>query len=392
MVPFDSREMIHSNSDDYHDQYFVGVKSMIAFFEALCRLFDEPRHHIGFTESLPYQDKRRHLLFIIGMLCLKIGYCKKARSFFNDAVQLGHKKNKFDWAFTVSQIAVECEACVRKPMDNKQFPQGTLKPKKRKNPLRTQLVSNFLDVLDLPKAVSIAREPNKVTPLPQETGSRIRTWLWAMTLMVITGFLVSSYMIYNHEKYSPTTISLVTSISWIIAFIAAPASLLGGGALGKMSGKLFPHILYPKNLAAITITVVSFSFSNDLITLLIFKNKLPLLIILGAISLILPVFYLNSRFERFVWSGKTRLTRIFDFLNISFLEASTLSALCMSLYGPTFDNIPSKFIFKIHNLDWLYISPLFMLLATLAAVLFGTVVKNMFTPLRFEFQEKNGNK
>jgi hypothetical protein len=390
------------NTDD-RSQIWISLNSMISFFEALCKLFDTPKHHINALEE--FQAKKKHILFITGMLCLKANHCEKAKKFFSEAILLAHKENKFPWAFSIAQIASLCESCPHSA--NKKEEEGEKGDKggrtevredfkatkdkaqaskdkvpNKENPFRTQLASYFLDVLDLPKAIAITRSPGKPGIKLHKYNNTIRFWLLTMVTLVVSGLVFSSVLIYYNANIS-SDISIVPWIyvsTWIIALIGAPVSLLVG-AVRKGCGNLFPQVLFPKYLSVITLTVITFSFSGKLVVYLSSQMRVPIIIVLCLICILGPAFYLGGKFKIIIKDTKERCQRIRNFLFVSFLEACTLSAVCMFLYGHTFENQDPKFIHQLFQSDLFYFSPIFILLASLVAVLLGIVFKDMLNPV-----------
>jgi hypothetical protein len=395
---------LDAEADRY--QYWVGVNSMISFFEALCTLYDSPRHHVSLLREKAkrnnrdetYQELKKRLLFITGLLCLKVNYCEKARKYLGEAILLAHKENTFDWAFSVAQIASLCESCTHSANKNEEKKEKgdkdghaevkednhTTKDKSsgKDNSFRTRLASYFLEVLDLPKAIAITRSPGKSKIKLHKYNNTIRIWLLTVVILVVSGLLLSSYFIYKNgnKNIDNITVSLVCTITWIIALIGAPISLMGG-AWRKRAGKLFPQLLYPKYLSVITLTVITFSFSGKLIVSVASQIRISIIIVLGIISIVIPALYLGGKFKTIIKDKKERRRRIFDFLCITFLEACTLSAFCMFLYGPTFENKDPKFIHHLFQSDVFYFFPIFMILASLVAVLLGIVYKDMLNPV-----------
>ncbi len=383
--------------ENMKDQKWITINSMIAFFESLCTLFDNPKTHVNTVKDKI--NKKKYLLFITGLLCLKADQCEKAQKFFNDAIVLAHKENKYDWAFSVAQIAGLCESCtdisrgnIKKKLKN-EHAETNIKPYEftdmqtnKDSPFRTKLASNFLDVFDLQKAIDITRYPDESKRWFHIFRIKIRSLLLLVTILTLSSLIVSSYLLYNSVIPNTTvTLNLISIITWSIAIIGAPITLFLG-TMRKKAGKLLPEILYPKYLSVITLTVISFSFSGNLILSLSSQGKWVSILVFGIICIFFPAIYLRFKWNTIIndMNRKERRRRILDFLSLSFLEACSLSAVCMFIYGPTFkinNQSSQQYIHDVFQMGIFYFSPIFILLASLVAVLLGIVFKDILNPV-----------
>jgi len=373
-------------NEDY--QRWVSINSMVSLFEAMCTLFKDPKHHAKAIENK--KDKKKYFLMIAGLLCFKTDRCEKAQKYFSEAIVLAHKENKFDWAFSVAQIAGLCENSANPPEEKK----GKLSNKDI--PFRTKLASYFLDVFDLQKAIDITRSPDKLKTTGKKSSRNkpkskffkckvsIRTLLFSTSALILFFLIFSSYLIYNNGSKNAVNefVSRFYAFTWIITSIGAPVTLFVGirRTWRKRAGKLVPQILYPKYLSVITITVITFSFSGKLIVSLASQINWPIISIFGILCILTPVIYLGFKWNKIIDERIERFKRIVNFLSLMFLEACTLSSICMLIYGPTFENKNPQYIIDLYQSKWLYFSPIFILLASLVAVLFGVVFKEMLGP------------
>ena len=389
-----SKASDQTEQKDDRSPKWIGINSMISFFEAICSLFNTPKHHSEILKNTPLYEKKRQFLFITGLLWVKVGNCEKARQYFEESILLAHKEQKFDWAFSVAKIASLCESCVNFSNKNKKkvTPIEHIEPVENKNTcndktfnqentFRTKLASYFLDVFDIQNAIDITRTPALTEARLFKRRTRMQVILFSITTLIFFCLIYSSVVIYNDgdPNNSSHYISRICTITWVFTFIGAPV-IFTIGTWRKKSGNLFPQILYPKYLSVITVTIITFLFSGKLIVSLTWPMKLPIIIIAGIIITLIPAIYLCFKWDTLIKDRKAKFSRILDFLSLTFLEACTLSAISMFIYGATFENKDSRYIINLGKNGWLYFSPIFILLASLVAVLFGIVFKDMLGP------------
>ncbi len=352
---------------EVENQDWTAIFCLRSFLDAVIRLLNRPPDHLAGVSS-EFSIERSRLLFLSGFLQIVSGEGNAAMSSLREAARLSMADHELPWAYFVAQFFQayrQLEVGV---------PESTriayLLQNRPKQAWRDQLALDFLDVYDLRSAIGLARAARR-DPLRRPWS--IRFWLWSLAFATGAILLGADHWLSVSTKGR----EVIFGLSSILAVLGAPLALWLG-AHGALS-RLFPKILYPRILGAVTIAAINFCATQETGTL---ASAGPLIFgILVMISLGVGELYMYSEVRRKVGDPKESLCRSLDVFSLAFLEAISLSTIFALVYERMFWTFAKEFersSLGAYSVVGVFLRPRTIVLVAVLSMLIGIVVQLMF--------------
>jgi hypothetical protein len=355
---------------------WLGLVSLIAFLEALSVFFTTPPDHLSGVAQ-DWEEEQSRFLFLLALLCIAARREDEAKSYLRRSVRTALTHRDVAWAYFAAQFFQEYESQLqaRKPQSD-----AAPTPRmRRRQPWRDRLALDFLEVYDLGAAVGLVRRMRD-----GKSSARLRRpWVLRFILCgaaFLTGALLLLTDMWLKSPFprwiagQETLREGVLIITATFAFLGAPLALVAGA--GGALRRLFPEILYPRILGAITLTTITFFATQPMAPALAAANPL-IFSSLMAISLGSGAFYLFWEIQRGIGRGRESFWRCIDLFSLVFLEAVSVSTVFSLLFGkllePTTPSADSSAFF----LGDVFIRPKTIFLVASLSLFFGIVVQLM---------------
>ncbi len=355
------------------EQDGVGMLCLISFVQAVTRVLNEAPHHLASVAEERLSVLPR-LLFLLAFLHAVCGQGDEARGYLRRAARSALGRRDFPWAYFVAQFSREYGQRWEKAGAEPEPAVGLGKP--REQPWK-ELAGDFLDAYDLRSAVGLARTTistqNGRTPFSRPWG--IRAWLWGLAVIVGAALLIVDAWLSTGPRLNQRNI--LTCVG-ALAIFAAPAAL-GLGARTALR-QLFPSILYPRILGAITLATVTFCATQETSAL---TSARPIIIaLLVPLCLVGSFLYLYFEVRKKVKVVRESFLRCLDIFSLAFLEAVCLGTIFALAYEGMFQQAlasqgGTSCLFTVGEI---FLRPRNIVLIAVLSILIGIVIQLLFEP------------
>lgn len=352
-----------------------GLLSLLFFLEAVTRFLVRPAHHLaGVAGELAAERPR--LLFLIGFLQSIAGQEDAARGFLRQAARSALAGQDFSWAYFVAQFSREHERRRQEARAQRKASDPDSRPDQPQKRPWLELASDFLDAYDLRSAVGLARKTRSAgrgrQPFSRPWG--IRAGLWTLAVLVGAALLAADRWLGSvPAPWQGSVLSLVGAL----AVVAAPGAL-ALGARGALT-VLFPGVLYPRILGAVTLATITFCATEE--TSFLTSGRPSIIAALMLLCAGGGFLYLYFEVRKKVQAVRESLLRCLDVFSLAFLEAVSLSAIFVFVYEEMFRRaLVAPETAAPFTLGDVFLRPRTIVLVALLSMLVGIVVQLLIEP------------
>jgi hypothetical protein len=353
------------------NQNWVGMICLLLFIEGVIRFLTKPPAHLA-SVVREYLAQKPRLLFLMGFLHLVSGQSDEAKGYLRQAAHSALADRDSPWSHFVAQFFRKYEE-TRASLSEQAV-----------QIWRDQLALEYLKVYDLDSAVGLARAPTLKGSKPA-----LRGVLWVVALAIGSALLLADWLVgpspppWFAQLQGQWREFVILSVS-ALAVLGAPLALWLR-ARGAMKN-LFPDILFPRILGAITLAAIALCASSETERLVV--SKFPILCMIIVVSLVGGLGYLYSEVRKKVSSGAEARRRCIDVFSLAFLEATCLSTGFVLIYEGMFEAAfrPTPLVKPSYYVYGVFLRPLNVLLIAILSMFVGIVVQLMtqFSDKRIE--------
>jgi hypothetical protein len=369
------RTSSHRELAEGDQQVWLGLEALVAFLDALACFFGSPPGHLQSVAD-DWPEAHSRFLFVLAILHIVAGRGDEARGCLRHSVHAALERRDLDGAYFVAELFKRYEHD-HESEGARPAPETSRSRVRQRQPWRRRAALDFLQAYDLSSAVELARDTyhsgsHAVIRRPKS----IRWWLRGSVLGLAVLLLLTDRWI---ESLSPAALleprrryALIATAA--LAFLGTPFALMIGarGALAR----LYPDILYPRILGAITLATITISATHETAKVLM-HSSLPILYMLIAVSLGGGVLYLFSQVQRRVGPGLESAWRSLDLFSLAFLEAISVSTVFCLLFGKVFVSKSSSNEDAPFLVDGVFMRPKIIFLVACFTLFVGIVVQLM---------------